>query len=141
MIWVPKPPSVQYWSLPMGVVKFKHSCSRGKAADRHLNPCDLHCASQLALVTGGAISDKPAQELLGKIELGVEHTRMYERLGVVQVVVTMGVALASYGEIRFVILGVILQVSATMLEATRLVLVQVLLQVCFEAHPQLACPP
>ena len=47
-----------------------------------------------------------------------------------QVVVTTGVALASYGEIRFVILGVILQVSASVLESTRLILVQVLLQVC-----------
>ena len=47
---------------------------------------------------------------------------------------TMGVALASYGEIRFVILGVILQVSATVLESTRLILVQVLLQVEILSH-------
>ena len=51
-----------------------------------------------------------------------------------QVIVTMGVALASYGEIRFVILGVILQVCATVLESTRLILVQVLLQVCLLFH-------
>lgn len=48
-----------------------------------------------------------------------------------QVIVTVGVALSSYGEVRFVILGVILQVCATVLESTRLILVQVLLQVCF----------
>ena len=42
----------------------------------------------------------------------------------------MGVAIASYGEIRFVVLGVILQVAAVVLESTRLILVQVLLQVC-----------
>ncbi len=51
-----------------------------------------------------------------------------------QVIVTIGVALASYGEIRFVILGVILQVCATVLESTRLILVQVLLQVCLLFH-------
>ncbi len=65
--------------------------------------------------------------------MGTKCAGMYEVLALVQVIVTMGVALASYGEIRFVILGVILQVSATILESTRLILVQVLLQVSFVA--------
>ena len=46
----------------------------------------------------------------------------------------MGVAIASYGEIKFVVLGVILQVAAVLLESTRLILVQVLLQVCWLSH-------
>ena len=47
-----------------------------------------------------------------------------------QVFVTMGVAIASYGEIKFVVMGVILQVAAVALDSIRVILVQVLLQVC-----------
>ena len=55
-------------------------------------------------------------------------------LALVQIFLTMGVAIASYGEIKFVVLGVILQVAAVLLESTRLILVQVLLQVCWLSH-------
>ena len=47
-----------------------------------------------------------------------------------QVIVTVGVAIASYGELRLVLLGVILQLAAVVTESTRLILVQILLQVC-----------
>jgi len=47
----------------------------------------------------------------------------------VQIVVTIGVAIASYGEINFVVIGVILQLISVMTESTRLTLVQILLQV------------
>ena len=40
------------------------------------------------------------------------------------VVVTTGVAIASYGEINFVVIGVVLQLIAIVAEATRLSLVQ-----------------
>ena len=40
-------------------------------------------------------------------------------------VVTTGVAIASYGEINFVLIGVLLQLAAIAAEATRLSLVQV----------------
>lgn len=40
-------------------------------------------------------------------------------------VVTVGVAIASYGEINFVVIGVLLQLVAIVAEATRLSLVQV----------------
>ena len=46
-----------------------------------------------------------------------------------QVVITVGVAIASYGEITFVVLGVILQLASIATESTRLILVQMLLQV------------
>ena len=46
-----------------------------------------------------------------------------------QVVVTIGVAIASYGEINFVVIGVILQLISVATESTRLTLVQILLQV------------
>ena len=39
------------------------------------------------------------------------------------VVVTIGVAIASYGEINFVVLGVLLQLAAVMTESSRLTLV------------------
>ena len=42
-----------------------------------------------------------------------------------QVVVTIGVAIASYGEINFVVIGVILQLISIIAEALRLSLVQV----------------
>ena len=48
-----------------------------------------------------------------------------------QIVVTIGVAIASYGEINFVVIGVILQLISVMTEPTRLTLVQILLQVSF----------
>ena len=48
-----------------------------------------------------------------------------------QVVVTVGVAIASYGEINFVVIGVILQLISVATESTRLTLVQILLQVSF----------
>ena len=47
-----------------------------------------------------------------------------------QVVVTAGVAIASYGEINFVPLGVLLQLISVATESTRLSLVQILLQAC-----------
>ena len=46
-----------------------------------------------------------------------------------QMIVTVGVAIASYGELRLVVLGVILQLAAVATESTRLILVQILLQV------------
>ena len=57
----------------------------------------------------------------------------------VQVFVTIGVAIASYGEIRFVVLGVIIQVVAVALESVRVILVQVLLQVCIPSSPWSVC--
>ena len=50
-------------------------------------------------------------------------------LAALQVVVTVGVAIASYGEINFVLIGVILQLISVATESTRLTLVQILLQV------------
>ena len=44
------------------------------------------------------------------------------------VVVTTGVAIASYGELNFVALGVMLQLLSVCTESTRLTLVQILLQ-------------
>lgn len=46
-----------------------------------------------------------------------------------QAVVTVGVAIASYGELTFVLMGVTLQLVAIGTESTRLILVQILLQV------------
>ncbi len=43
-------------------------------------------------------------------------------------VVTVGVAIASYGEINFVVIGVVLQLLSVACESTRLTLVQILLQ-------------
>ena len=40
------------------------------------------------------------------------------------VVVTIGVAIASYGEINFVVLGVLLQLAAVLTESSRLTLVR-----------------
>ena len=56
-----------------------------------------------------------------------------------QVFVTIGVAIASYGEIRFVVLGVIIQIAAVALESVRVILVQILLQVCM-LSPWCVCP-
>ena len=50
-------------------------------------------------------------------------------LAALQVVVTIGVAIASYGEINFVLIGVVLQLISVATESTRLTLVQILLQV------------
>ncbi|KAK9819643.1 hypothetical protein WJX72_000664 [[Myrmecia] bisecta] len=44
------------------------------------------------------------------------------------IVVTIGVGIASYGEINFVVVGVFLQLLSVMAESTRLTLVQILLQ-------------
>ncbi len=44
------------------------------------------------------------------------------------VVVTLGVAIASYGELNFHVLGVMLQLLSVCTESTRLTLVQILLQ-------------
>ena len=46
-----------------------------------------------------------------------------------QMVITTGVAIASYGEVKFVLFGMILQLLAVGTESTRLILVQILLQV------------
>ncbi|KAK9865994.1 hypothetical protein WJX84_007622 [Apatococcus fuscideae] len=44
------------------------------------------------------------------------------------IVVTIGVAIASYGEINFIVMGVVLQLLSVACESTRLTLVQILLQ-------------
>ncbi|EIE22024.1 plastidic phosphate translocator-like protein [Coccomyxa subellipsoidea C-169] len=44
------------------------------------------------------------------------------------IVVTAGVAIASYGEINFVVIGVVLQLISVLTESTRLTMVQILLQ-------------
>lgn len=44
------------------------------------------------------------------------------------VVVTIGVIIASYGEINFVVIGVVLQLLSVASESTRLMLIQILLQ-------------
>mmetsp|Transcript_34154 Transcript_34154/g.57390 ORF Transcript_34154/g.57390 Transcript_34154/m.57390 type:complete len:334 (-) Transcript_34154:142-1143(-) len=44
------------------------------------------------------------------------------------IVVTVGVLIASYGEINFVIIGVVVQLASILCESTRLTLVQILLQ-------------
>ena len=44
------------------------------------------------------------------------------------VVVTIGVIIASYGEINFVVIGVLLQLASVATESTRLMLIQILLQ-------------
>lgn len=44
------------------------------------------------------------------------------------VVIAIGVAIASYGEINFVVIGVVLQMASVATESTRLTLVQILLQ-------------
>jgi hypothetical protein len=43
-------------------------------------------------------------------------------------IVSLGVAIASYGELNFVVIGVVLQLFSIVTESTRLVLVQILLQ-------------
>ncbi|KAK9805398.1 hypothetical protein WJX73_000561 [Symbiochloris irregularis] len=43
-------------------------------------------------------------------------------------IVTLGVAIASYGELNFVLIGVLLQLTAVITESSRLTLVQILLQ-------------
>ena len=45
------------------------------------------------------------------------------------IVVTVGVMIASYGEINFVVVGVMVQLASIASESTRLTLVQILLQV------------
>lgn len=47
---------------------------------------------------------------------------------------TVGVGIASYGEINFVVIGVVLQLISVMTESTRLTLVQILLQVSSQAY-------
>lgn len=42
------------------------------------------------------------------------------------IVVSIGVAIASYGELNFVLMGVLLQLASVCTESTRLTLVQVL---------------
>ena len=44
------------------------------------------------------------------------------------IVVTIGVIIASYGEINFVVIGVVLQLLSVASESTRLMLIQILLQ-------------
>lgn len=44
------------------------------------------------------------------------------------VIVTVGVAIASYGELNFHLMGVVLQLLSVCTESTRLTLVQILLQ-------------
>ena len=44
------------------------------------------------------------------------------------IVVTIGVIIASYGEINFVVIGVLLQLASVATESTRLMLIQILLQ-------------
>ena len=68
----------------------------------------------------GAISSQ------SQIYVNADHTEVL----ICQMVITTGVAIASYGEVRFVLLGMILQLLAVGTESTRLILVQILLQVC-----------
>jgi hypothetical protein len=58
-----------------------------------------------------------------------------------QVVVTAGVAIASYGEINFVVIGVIMQLLSVTTESTRLTLVQILLQVPPHLTESMKPPP
>ena len=44
------------------------------------------------------------------------------------IVVTIGVIIASYGEINFVVIGVLFQLASVATESTRLMLIQILLQ-------------
>ena len=44
-------------------------------------------------------------------------------------VITVGVMIASYGEINFILIGVLVQLASIASESTRLTLVQILLQV------------
>ena len=44
------------------------------------------------------------------------------------IIVTIGVIIASYGEINFVVIGVLLQLASVATESTRLMLIQILLQ-------------
>ena len=44
------------------------------------------------------------------------------------IVITIGVVIASYGEINFVVIGVLLQLASVATESTRLMLIQILLQ-------------
>lgn len=44
------------------------------------------------------------------------------------VIITIGVVIASYGEINFVVIGVLLQLASVATESTRLMLIQILLQ-------------
>ena len=44
------------------------------------------------------------------------------------IIVTIGVIIASYGEINFVVVGVLLQLASVATESTRLMLIQILLQ-------------
>ncbi|KAL4434231.1 hypothetical protein ABPG75_000672 [Micractinium tetrahymenae] len=57
---------------------------------------------------------------------GTEHYTSSRLLNMI--VVTIGVAIASYGEINFVVIGVVLQMASVATESTRLTLVQILLQ-------------
>ena len=49
-----------------------------------------------------------------------------------QVVITVGVAVAAYGEIHFILFGVLLQLFSVATESIRLTLVQILLQVVLQ---------
>ena len=44
------------------------------------------------------------------------------------IIITIGVVIASYGEINFVVIGVLLQLASVATESTRLMLIQILLQ-------------
>lgn len=71
-----------------------------------------------------------AEQMLQSVVIAVLHLCfMGKSLAPLQVVVTIGVAIASYGEINFVVIGVILQLISVATESTRLTLVQILLQV------------
>ena len=49
--------------------------------------------------------------------------------------ISFGVAIAAYGEAKFDVWGVVLQLGAVAFEATRLVLIQILLTSCWENYP------
>ena len=59
------------------------------------------------------------------IVLANEHYKFNTSMNMV--VIAIGVAIAAYGEINFVWVGVIQQLSALLFEATRLSLIQVLI--------------
>ncbi len=59
------------------------------------------------------------------------------------VVITIGVMIAAYGELNFVLVGVLLQLVSIAVEATRLTMVQVRFcwdMSCFLPHYALHCP-
>ena len=72
-----------------------------------------------------------AHHVLTSVNAFETRARQTWRARWLQMVVTVGVAIASYGEINLVVIGVVLQLISVATESTRLTLVQILLQVRF----------